>query len=316
VSHREDLTFPSGDLRCAAWLYRPENADGDVPCVVMGHGFSGTRHERIPAFAERFAAAGCAALCFDYRYFGDSEGEPRQLIDIGAQHADWRAAIAFARTLDGIDPNRIALWGSSFSGGHVIQIGAEDSRVAAVISQAPFTDGLATALKLGVKANLHAMPHAVYDTVRGLAGRAPHLIPAVAAPGATGIMTTPDSEPGFLRIVPEDSTWRNEVTPRVFLRIPLYRPGRYAKDLRAPLFMAVATQDSLTPPGPAAKYARQAADHQVEEFDAGHFDVYVGEDFERLVALEVDFLERKLGLSEPAAAPATASAAKQAAAAG
>lgn len=308
---REDVTFPSGELRCAAWVYRPENADGPVPCVVMGHGFSATRHERMPAFAERFAAAGAAVLCFDYRHFGDSEGEPRQLLDIGKQHEDWRAAIVFARTLDGVDPDRIALWGSSFSGGHVLQIGAEDSRVAAVVSQVPFTDGPATVRNLGIASNLRAAPHAIYDFGLGLLGRGPHMVPAVAAPGSTGIMTTPDAEPGFRRIIPADSTWRNEVTARVFMHVPLYRPGRRAKDLRAPLFMAVARDDIITPPGIASKYARQAPDHELHEYPGGHFELYVDEAFETLVADEVDFLERKLGLGgalSAKAAPAAANA--------
>jgi fermentation-respiration switch protein FrsA (DUF1100 family) len=301
---REEVTFPSGGLRCAAWLYRPQTADQRVPCVVMGHGFSATRHERMPAFAERFVAAGAAVLCFDYRHFGDSEGEPRQLLDIAKQQADWRAAIAYARSLDGVDPDRIALWGSSFSGGHVLAVGADDGRVAAVISQVPFTDGLATARALGVAANLRVTPHAVYDLARALIGRSPHLIPATAPPGETGVMTTPDAEPGMRAVVPEGSTWRNEVTPRVFLRVPLYRPGRRAQDLRCPLFMAVATQDVLTPPGPAATYARQAGDHELHEYDAEHFAVYVGEDFERLVADETAFLVRTLGLPGAASAPA------------
>src|SRR6266496_390364 len=139
---REDLSFPSGGETCAAWLYRPEGADGPVPCVVMAHGFSATRADRLPAYAERFAAAGVAVLLFDYRHFGDSTGEPRQLLDIARQHADYHAAVACARTLDGIDPRRIALFGTSFAGGHVVVVAAQDPSIAAVIAQCPFADGL------------------------------------------------------------------------------------------------------------------------------------------------------------------------------
>src|SRR3954447_9811523 len=122
MREREDVTFPSAGERCAAYLYRPEGAAGDVPCVVMAHGFSATRDDGLPAYAEAFAAAGIAALVFDYRHFGASTGTPRQLLDVGKQHEDYRAAIAYARAMGGIDPQRIALWGSSFSGGHVIAI--------------------------------------------------------------------------------------------------------------------------------------------------------------------------------------------------
>ena len=82
----------------------------------MAHGFSGVRDQRLDAYAERFAAAGLACLVFDYRHFGDSGGQPRQLLDIGRQLDDWRAAIAFARSLEEVDGDRIGLWGTSFSG--------------------------------------------------------------------------------------------------------------------------------------------------------------------------------------------------------
>ena len=116
----------------------------------MAHGFSATRDLRLDAYAERFCAAGIGALLFDYRHFGASAGEPRQLLDIRRQHADYRAAVAYARGLDWVDPDRVALFGSSFSGGHVIAVAAQDPRIAAVVSQCPFTDGLATLPKLGV----------------------------------------------------------------------------------------------------------------------------------------------------------------------
>jgi uncharacterized protein len=291
---REDVTFDSRGSRCAAWLYRPEGADGPGPCVVMAHGFSGTRHERIPAFAERFVAEGFAALCFDYRHFGDSEGEPRQLLDIGRQHDDWRAAVAYTRTLPGVDPERIVLWGSSFSGGHVIHVAAEDPRIAAVISQVPFTDGIATVRGLGAGPVLRATPHALLDAARGLAGRSPHLIPAVAAPGKVGVMTTPSSEPGFRALVPPESTWRNEVAARVFLWVPLYRPGKRAARLRMPLFVGIATGDGLTPPAAAERWATAAPDHRIERYPVDHFDPYLGEPFEALVGDEVDFLRTRV----------------------
>src|SRR3712207_3531628 len=115
---REDVSFESGGTRCAAWLYRPHGG-GPHPAIVMGHGPGGVRHMRLDAYAERFSAAGFVVLLFDYRHWGDSAGEPRQLLDIGRQLDDWRAAFRFARALDGVDVERVALWGTSFAGGHV-----------------------------------------------------------------------------------------------------------------------------------------------------------------------------------------------------
>lgn len=291
---REDIAFTSGGVRCAAWLYRPPNASGAAPCVVLGHGFSATRSERLDAFAERFAAAGLAALCFDYRGFGDSEGEPRQFVSIRGQLEDWRAAVAVARALDVVEPNLIALWGSSFSGGHVLRVASEDSGIAAVIAQVPFTDGLATVRALGAAAVLRNLPHALLDQARGLLGRSPHYIPAIGPPGSVGLMTTLDSRPGFLAIVPNGSRWRNEASARVLLWVPLYRPGRRAARIRAPLFMAVAETDSLAPPQPAIRAARGAANHVIRTYPGGHFTSYIGEPFERLVADETAFLVEHL----------------------
>jgi len=151
---RTDITFHSGDDWCAGWLYRPEGFEGPRPLMVMAHGFSGTKELRLPAYAERFCAAGIGVLLFDYRHFGASGGEPRQLLDISRQHADFRRALAYARDLDWVDPERVGLFGSSFGGGHVLAVGAADGRVAAIVSQCPFTDGLATLPALGLKPNM------------------------------------------------------------------------------------------------------------------------------------------------------------------
>ncbi|MDQ5809115.1 MAG: alpha/beta fold hydrolase, partial [Actinomycetota bacterium] len=137
---RLDVTFTSGGLRCAAWLHLPEG-EGPFPCVVMAHGFGGTRRDSIDPFAERFAAAGIAALVFDYRHFGESEGEPRQLLDLGLQQEDYRAAIAYVRSRAEVDAARIAVWGTSFSGGHAIHLGARDPSLAAAVAQTPMVDG-------------------------------------------------------------------------------------------------------------------------------------------------------------------------------
>jgi uncharacterized protein len=136
---RQDLRFSSGADPCAAWLYPAAGGDETAPIVVMAHGLSGTRRDRLGAFAERFADAGFAALVFDHRGFGDSGGEP-DLFHPGRQLDDWRAAIAFARSLSGIDAERVATFGSSMGGGNALAAAADDPRVAAAISQVPFLD--------------------------------------------------------------------------------------------------------------------------------------------------------------------------------
>ncbi len=136
---RHDTTFVSGDAYCAAWHYEPVSTLSQVPVVVMAHGFTGTRRDRLGAFARRFAQAGFAALVFDYRGFGDSGGTADH-ISLSKQRTDWRAAIAHARSLDGVDPARVITFGSSMGGGHALEAAARDERVVGAISQVPLVD--------------------------------------------------------------------------------------------------------------------------------------------------------------------------------
>ena len=292
---RTELRFRSGEAECAAVLVRPE-ASGRVPCVVLGHGFGALKEGGPIRSAERFAAAGLACLAFDYRYFGESGGEPRQLLDIGKQLADWRAAIAYVRTLDGVDPERIALWGSSFSGGHVIVLAAEDRRVGAVIAQAPHIDGIKTLAHLGPANAARLTIAGVRDGVAALFGRGPVRIPLVGPPGTTAAMTTPDAEYGYPSIYDEGFDWREDFAPRVALAMPLYRPGRRVADVECPLLIQVASNDSITPPGPAIEAAGKAPRGELVTYAGlGHFDIYRGEHFERAVADQTEFLIRNLG---------------------
>ena len=299
---RADITFTSGGLRCAAWLYLPEDAAEPVGCVVMAHGFGGTRADAIPAFAERFAGAGLAALAFDYRHFGDSEGEPRQLVDIGLQLEDWTAAIACARTRPEVDETRIALWGSSFSGGHVVPTAVRDGHVQAVISQGPFADGLKQMGSFPLSMNLKMTVHGLRDQVREVLGRAPHYVPVVGPPGCDAVLQSPDSDAGYRAIVGDGSRWRNECTPRVMLHVAGYRPFRVGSQLPCPWLVCIAERDDLTPPQIARELAEQAG-AEVRGYDLSHFEIYRGDGFEQIVSDETAFLVRHLVEAEvPAAA--------------
>ncbi len=149
MARRDDVTFTSGGERIAAWLYHPATDHGGrAPCVVMAHGFAGVKEARLDAFAERFAAAGLSCLVFDHRHFGGSGGEPRQLFDIGHQREDWRSALRYARSLASVDTQAIGLWGTSFGGGHVLELAARDAGIRAAVLHLPLVDALAPAGRL------------------------------------------------------------------------------------------------------------------------------------------------------------------------
>lgn len=191
---REDVRIPSDGEQLAAYVYRPDPGNGNAPCVVMGHGWSATRDDGLPGYAEAFRDAGFVAILFDYRHFGASTGEPRQLLDIRRQHDDYRAIVTWARRLGGVDPDRVVLFGTSLSGGHVLAVAATDARIAAVISQAPFTDAIATMMMVPLRNTVRFVVAAVHDQVGALLGRPPVLVPAVAGPGAFGAMTAPEAK--------------------------------------------------------------------------------------------------------------------------
>lgn len=298
-STRSDVRFVVQGDAVAGWWFSPENpAATPIPCIVMAHGLGGTRDAGLEPYAQAFADAGFAVLLFDYRHFGASEGQPRQLLSISRQLADWQAAIDFAREQSGVDADRIALWGSSFSGGHVIVAAARDGRVAAVSSQGPMMDGLAAVFNLvdyaGVGALLKLSGLAIRDQLRGLFGREPLYAPIVGRPGETAAMSSEDARDGFYAIAPED--WRNELTARLALHLPLYRPVRYAHRLPCPVLVIACTADSVAPVGAAEKVARKAGmKAELKRYDGmKHFEIYKGEGFTRSSQDQIAFFQRHL----------------------
>lgn len=291
---RSDRRFASGETECAAWLYRPVGGRGPRPAVVLGHGLGAIKEMGLDAYAALFAQAGYVALAFDYRYFGASGGEPRQLLDFDKQQQDWAAAIAYARELRGVDPDRVALFGSSFGGGHVIVAAARDPRIAAAISQCPFTNGIASAMTLGLPALARLTALALRDAAAALAGRAPVMVPLAGPPGSTALMNAADAEPGYYALVPKGIRHEREVAARIALQIPLLAPGRYARRVKCPILFAVCDTDSVAPAGPTLRYAGQAPLGEVKPYPIGHFDIYRGAAFKRAIADQLAFLQRHL----------------------
>ncbi len=276
------------------------------PCVVMAHGFGGTVDGGLLGYADRFAAAGLDVLAFDYRGFGASTGEPRQLVSFRGHRQDYRSAVMFARLLDGVDPERIVLWGTSYSGGHVLDVAADDPRIAAVIAQTPALDlpaALAKTMKdADLRVSLRLGAAGLRDTIAGLRGRAPVTVPIVAAPGQLGMMTTPDAEPGMLAVAGPE--WRNEVCARELLLVARNRPAKRLPEIRCPILFVLADRDAVAPADIAQKAAFTAPGRaEVRRYPAGHFDLYEGEWLERGCADMLFFLTRHLA---PRAAPVTA----------
>ncbi|KAL9936788.1 hypothetical protein V8E36_004023 [Tilletia maclaganii] len=291
---RQDVTFISGQDTCAAWLYPrpgPERKE-KTPALILGHGLGGVREMRLDAYAEEFQKAGYTVIVFDYRYFGGSGGQPRQLLSISAQLSDWAAAIRFTRSLDIVDPKKVGIFGSSFGGGHVLTMAVRDPTIACAIAQCPFTSGFASAFTVGWVMPLIAL-RAILDQIIGLFTRRIIAIKLAGRTGEVALMNQPDVTQAYLEL--KRPTARNYVSARIALWLPLYYPGWAARKAKIPIFVGICGKDSVAPPGPTLRYAKAIPKGEYVVYDdVGHFTIYNGEPFKRAMRDYIEFLSRHL----------------------
>jgi len=282
---RRDVEFDAEGVTLRGWLYLPDEARNPVPTIVMAHGFSAVKEMYLDRYAEVFAEAGLGALVYDNRNFGASDGHVRQEIDPWQQVRDYRHAITYAESLPEVDGDRIGVWGSSYSGGHVLVLGAIDRRIKCVVSQVPLISGHENFRAL-VRRDLVAPTLRMFEEDRRAryAGAEPAKIAVVAEdPGSTPCaLPTPDSWEWFTKTAGSRApAWRNEVTVRSLEMFTEYEPGTYVQWVSpTPLMIVVAAGDHLTPADLAlAAYERALEPKELVLPPGGHFDAYV-EDFE------------------------------------
>lgn len=307
------MTFEVSEVECTGYLYMPSDSRIHLPLVIMAHGFSGTQQGSLARTANDFANQGFAVFTFDYRGFGESSGVPRQVINIGQQHADWEAAIDFAGTLNGVDGARIGLWGSSLSGAHVVEVAAKHDRIAAVIAQVPFNGFPDKVEGRSWRESITLLWTALKDQICGWLGIDPIYIPVVGRKGELAVITTEKADAIVASM--QGSHWQNKIAPRVLLDMALwYRPSKTAHRLTMPLLVCLAEHDELTPSPLARKIADAAPHSKLLIYSGTHFEFYEEPTRKQLVRDQVAFLNRAiqsrntmpdqpLGQSEPHASP-------------
>ena len=276
-----------------ATFSRPDGAAMPLPCVLMGAGLTLTRRDGIPGYASRFAAAGFAALTFDYRHWGDSEGQPRCWVSIGQQLADWRAALACARALDGVDPDRVAVWGMSLGGAHAVTTAARTPGVAAVVALVPVTDGRASVRlrRASPPVAARALRRALREVITGR----PCPIPAAGPPGSLAALDAPEALPGFERLTAEaGSGWRNEVNPSMLFATSRYRPVAHADRIRAPALLQLGEHDTMVPANAIEETARRIPGSELLRYPMGHFGCFWPEHIDQVAGDQITFLRRHL----------------------
>ncbi|PSL47145.1 hypothetical protein B0I31_12552 [Saccharothrix carnea] len=275
MNERIKVAFESRGTTCAGYLYLPAAPNRQLPCVVLGHGFSGTMDRLFP-HAERFAAEGMAALVFDYRGFGESAGEPRQLADIDGQQEDLRAAIAFARGHEHVDPGAVVLWGNSLGGAHAISVAAGDPDIVAVVAQIPFNGFPKRVAGRSTWQTLRLLGAIGWDALRGKVGLRPCYIPMVGRPGELAVAATVEAEQHIKTLTGGEATslWRNSVAPRALLSMMRYHPDRAAARLTMPLLVCVAADDHETPIETTRALAERAPRGELRSYPGTHFTFY------------------------------------------
>lgn len=297
---RRDVAFAAADgTMLRGWTYLPEDASAArVPGVVMAHGFSAVKEMGLEPVAEALAGAGFAVLAYDHRNLGASDGEPRQEIDIWAQARDYLAAFDRLAGEPAVDPTRVALWGSSYSGGEVLVVGAADRRIAAVVAQVPFA-GIAVDYTDEQLAAWPEMRDALLSGARGVPADPIGPIPVVTeVEGGPAFLGQPESWRWFAEQgLRPGSTWRNECTVRNDGGPMFFDPGiAVAHVAPTPLLMIVASEDRVAPAEIAlAAFARAGEPKELVVEPGDHFVPYDGDGFAHARDATIAFLRRYLG---------------------
>jgi dienelactone hydrolase len=291
------ISTSSGDA-IEAWVYRPDG-DGPHPVVVMAHGIGAVKAGGLQPFAERFRAEGFAAVVFDYRQWGGSDGQPRDELSVPRQLQDYRSVIDWAVAQPDIDPTRMFAWGTSFAGMHIIELAASDRRLAGAIAQVPLADGTAGAAMVPPRQAVRLTALAVLDRLGSLLGRPVRYIPNSAGPGEVAVGATEDALYGLKLMTPrEPANFHNRVAARSLLSVAAHRPVRRAAAIRCPILLIVAQEDTMAPTGPALRVADTAPRAELYRSRGGHYDVYEGGiDHDNVLRTEVEFLRRHVGPS-------------------
>ena len=298
---RRDIEFRTeGGLTLRGWLYLPDVGGGPAPTVVMAHGFSAVKEMYLDRFGEVFADAGLAALVYDNRNIGASDGEPRLHLDPWEQVSDYRDAITFASTVPEVDADRIGVWGSSYSGAHVLVVGAIDRRVKCVVSQVMLVSGHRLARRLVRSDQIAGLQDAFQADRRArYAGEPAAMIPVVSEdPAGPAALPTPDSFEWFTQTAEARApSWRNEVTLQSVELFTEYEPGAYLPFVSpTPLLMLVADGDHLTVAEEAFTAYEQALEpKKLVVLHGGHFGAYVGEGFAAASTAASDWFVQHLG---------------------
>lgn len=293
---KENVFFNVKDERIDAYLYLPDKYSELLPCIIMNTGFGGTKEMFLERYAKVFNSAGFAVLTYDYRHFGKSEGNPRQLYSMNKQLEDCAAAIKFARSRKEIHADKIIIWGTSGGAGYGLIIAASDNRIACISCQCGALDHKADS-QLAIKRDgfLSYLPlifHGQRDKARQRFGLEPHHIPIVGTPGKPAIIKAPGAYEGYSRIASEGA--KNKLCAQIMLT-PHKNPINYAHKVKCPVLVQVCENDNVANPVGSMNTANILGDKAlVKKYPIGHFDIYFGKNFQQSVEDQIVFFKNNV----------------------
>ena len=285
----QQTSFESQGTPCAAWLTLPSGT-GPHPVVVLAHGLGANHSMALARYERHFAAAGLATLAFDYRNLGESGGTPRQHLSLRRHRQDIAAALDFVRELPGIDPHRVALWGTSLGAMHVLKVAADRPELCAVVVQCPIVDGPATLRRIGFGPALRLGPAIAEDVVRGILGRTRRYVPIVGRPGSLAAVTVAGAQDGWNSTVDPGGSFDNRITAASVPQIAVTSAKRAARRIAAPVLVCVSGRETLMDPRHAEDVARRAPRGVARRYDGDHFQIYHPPLLAQLLADQTAFL--------------------------
>jgi len=273
---RRDIEFDADGQKIRGWLYLPGHLPASklpAPAVVMAHGFACVKEMYLDRYAEVFCAAGFAVV-------GASEGTPRHELNPWQQVEDYRYAITFASMQPEIDAERIGIWGTSYSGGHVLVTAATDRRVKCVVAQVPTISGHLSGLRRVPMSAVGDLARAFgADRAARMAGGAPGMRPVFGDPAGNPIYASLETREWFEEAAKLAPGWRNWVTLRTMELSRAYEPGAYIGHISpTPLLMIVGKRDFVTCTDLELEAFNRALEPKKLVFiEGGHFAPYVQE---------------------------------------
>ena len=279
--------------RIQAYFHQPNvTTNQRLPIIVMANGYGMEWQFGTDKFINAFTQSGIATLNFDYRHFGESEGQPRQLVDIPGQQEDLLTAIEHAKAQPWVDPSRIIVWGSSLGGGHAISVVAQSPSICAMVAQVPHCCSRA-AFKTVTLTNLwKGMSRAIVDAARSLFAAQPLLIPILSEPENYGVMNYPGWLQSYTLLAKNSQTWKNTMPARSLLKGGDYRPIQVAESIQCPSLIVAAVDDAGVSIESVKETAQRITQCELKMIEGDHFGVYYGEPISDVIETELTFIKR------------------------